>query len=251
MRNKETELAAVHVAVPLWLRGPITLTSDRWLVLDRARAATYRPTTDVPRRANVFDLANIHQPKDAVRFAEQHGLLWHGPDAEDLLESFTDWWYEANDLRKILSLYLAWQQAQAGTGSIRELRGWLGQAQGLHDADVLAQAAALVVERISQKLAACPMRLAANMPTNGAAETFSLGPATASPLHHVYFQLAQLLVNDVPLATCAEPLCARFFDQSDRRQHYCSPTCANRARQRRWAQRARSARPGHTNTTHE
>jgi len=247
VNNQQTK--HIGAAAPFWLRGPIALTADRWLVLDRAQAVEYQPVVDAQGRASVFDLASIHQPKDAVRFAEQHGLLWHGPDTPDLRELFTDWWEEANDLRKTLDLCLGLQRARAGNGSIRELRGWLGRSQGVQDADVLAQASVLLTNRVSQKLADCGLRLAANVQAEGAVGMFCLSPATASPLHHAYFQLAQLLANDVPLATCAEPLCARFFEQTDPRQHYCSPTCANRARQRRWAERARGTCSNPANDT--
>lgn len=244
--SKET--MPLRSAAPLWLRGPISLTPDKWLVLERAHAATYQPVTDTHTHVVLFDLANIHKPQDALRFAEQHGLLWHGPDAHDLREPFKDWWEEAHDVRKMLNLCMTWQQARTG-GSTRELRSWFGRVHDLQDADMLARAAALITERVSQKLADYGVRLALNKESNSAMGIFSLGPASASPLHRAYWQLAQLLTNDVPLATCAEAFCSRFFEQTDPRQQYCSPTCANRARQRRWVERARSTRNDHADDT--
>lgn len=229
-----------------WLRGPITLTPDRWLVLDRAQAVEYQPASDAHERASMFALANIRTPKDAVRFAEQRGLLWHGPDAADLREPFNDWWTEANDLRKTLDLCLTLRQARAGTVGVRMLRNVLGHTGAGSDADVFAHASALLLDRVNQKLADTTIYVAADVGAEGLDGTFCLNLASASPLHHTYFQLAQLLMNEVQFATCAEPMCRRFFAQTDPRQHYCSPTCANRARQRRWAERARSTQEEQT-----
>lgn len=232
--------AAAPAAGRSWLRGPVTLTPDKWLVLDWAQAVKYQLALEAQERALVFDLANIHQPKDAVRFAEQHGLLWHGPEATDLREPFVDWWKEANDLRKTLDLCLTLRHARARIVGIRTLRNVLGQNRVGSDADMFAHASMLLSERVNQKLADTTIHVAADVGAEGWAGTFRLDLASASPLHHAYFQLAQALLNNVQFAKCPEPVCHRFFAQTDARQHYCSPTCANRARQRRWAERARS-----------
>ena len=241
--NQATKQAAATAALAAgrsWLRGPATLTPDRWIVLDRAQVVEYQPGSDPQGRCLVFDLANIHQPKDAVRFAEQHGLLWHGPEATDLREPFGEWWKEANDLRKTLELCLTLRHARAGIVGIRTLRNVLGHTSAGSDADVFAHASARLSDRVNQKLTDTTIHVAADIGAEGWAGTFRLDLASASPLHHAYFQLAQTLLDNVQFAVCPEPVCRRFFAQTDPRQHYCSPTCANRARQRRWADRARS-----------
>ncbi len=216
-------------AGPFWLRGPMTLTPDRSLVLDRAQAVEYQPASDAHMRASVYELANIHQPKDAVRFAEQRGLLWHGPDAADLREPFADWWKEANDLRKTLDLCLTLRYARAGTVGVRTLRNVLAHTSAGPDADVFGHPSALLSNRVNQKLADTTIHVAADASAEGWAGTFRLDLASASPLHHVYFQLAQTLLNNAQFAMCPEPVCRRFFAQIDPRQQYCSPTCANGA----------------------
>src|SRR5437763_12443103 len=93
---------------PVWLRGPARY-EQGWITLDRSRAEEYQPRAETGRL--YLDLARIWRPPDALVFAAQHGLLWHGPGSDTLRESFADWEDEARGLRATMWSYLMLREA--------------------------------------------------------------------------------------------------------------------------------------------
>ncbi len=71
----------------------------------------------------------------------------------------------------------------------------------------------------------------------GGAGDFVLTVDPPTLVGHAYNQFAMLLNQGVPGGRCPE--CGRVFVIKDRRQRFCSPQCAQRARHRRWKEKNR------------
>lgn len=256
-------MIAPAVGVPFWAeptrwwRGPARF--ERGLiVLDRRQAEEYPAGT--AGRALVLDLAAVRRPQDALAFVRQHGPLWHGPDRPDVQEPWPRWQEAAAGAAAVLAVLVQLQDAvtgdRAALAALRHLLGSLPEAVGADlqqllgarpdpDALLLATAATTVAHLINQGLAGVEERVEAafrwttfrHLPRPPAElfGDFALAPRAPTLLALAYHQLALLVVGRVPLRTCAE--CGRVFDVHDQRQQFCSPTCASRARQRRWRHR--------------
>ena len=241
---------------PPWLRGEATY-SDGCITLDPARAHEYQPFEE---RDLVFDLASVSTPDDALVFVRRYGLLRHGPKEESLTERFEDWQEEVRVLRFVMRLYLDLRRAIEGDEdgiarlwemepSIREY--FQGAAKS--DSELFQQVSSLIAWLVSEGLDGVDERIeaASNLetgPGSGIAGPpgFFLFSAHARDLVGLaYHQLALDFVNREPMSDCAE--CGRFFIMEDRRQRFCTPTCAGRARYRRWS--AKNRRPGNERVT--
>src|SRR3989337_1103362 len=142
---------------PEWLRGHASF-NGTYLSLDVSRAQRYAPyevAGSLP-----FDLAGIHQPHEALSFIQKYGLLWHGPDATEHMERFTDWEREIRNLNAVLILYRALQDSVAGDAesrhTLRELIDRAGAAfetRASSDDEHARHAAVLVSHLLTAALA--------------------------------------------------------------------------------------------------
>jgi hypothetical protein len=63
--------------------------------------------------------------------------------------------------------------------------------------------------------------------------TFLFSPRPPDLSGYAWHQLAMAIVNRAPMRSCEKS--GRTFPVRDRRQRFCAPTCASRARYRRWS----------------
>ncbi len=225
-----------------WLRGPNVHYRAGWIEMDRVGAELYQPITE---EGLVFALASVNEPQDAVEFVRRYGLLWSTPEAEELREPFARWEEATLHLRMALLTTRGLQRAVAG-----ELDGWdllrslqtawspLFETAATDDEDLLLHASSFVAWLVSEGLKGTEQRLDASSRWDGGDPGgFVLNVHAPHLLAYMYHELAMLLAAKRPLMTCAE--CSASFPMTDSRQRFCSTTCANRARHRRYRQRMR------------
>jgi hypothetical protein len=116
------------------------------------------------------------------------------------------------------------------------------QAPAADDDELRQQASVAVAWLVSEGLKGAEERLEADVqwgygPDEGGGDPGQLHLSVHPPslLALIYHQLAMLFTGRVPLSTCDE--CGRFYAMDDPRKRFCSPTCANRSRRRRWRER--------------
>lgn len=221
-----------------WLRGVATIAGE-WIVLDPARAEEYEPYGETEL---VFDLANIRRPPEALVFVQRYGLLRHGPGAGSFRERFADFESEALAFHGLLHLCAFLRRAVNGDA---EALGWLRdvwqphqrpmfQAAAADDGELLMQVSKVIALVISEGLNGTEQGIVSGAEWGDppALDRFMLAARPPDLLGYAYHQVAMLLVNRVPTAPCQD--CGRYFLVTDQRQRYCSKTCGNRARHRRW-----------------
>jgi len=228
-----------------WVRGRASLDGE-YVVLDRTRSSEYQPlsTTDL-----VFDLAAIRRPSDALPFVRRYGLLFHGPNATESREPWTDWERVSGLLSGLLHLYVVLQKAIRGdVAANHELRTRWGELiQRLYEqvaetdevfyqqaTDFLAYWTSHGLENVEFGIDAAA-RYEKDGKAYGGVGDFVLTARPPNLVGYAYHQLALLLSRGVEGARCPE--CGRVFVVKDRRQRFCSPQCAQRARYRRWKER--------------
>lgn len=233
---------------PLWLRGPAAIV-DGWIELDAARAVKYQP---IAEREILLDLAAVTDAPSALAFVQRFGLLHHGPGTPDPRERLDAMLKEANQVAVAVLLYVAVNRAMHGDDD--------EAAQGLNDlrdplAPVLARfdpepttdrermeaATKIVAMMVSEGLADVRSAITAALDWDiegKAPGDFRFVPRPADLLGYAYHQFAMEIVSRAPMRNCEE--CARAFVIADRRQRFCSPTCATRARSRRFQARRRA-----------
>jgi hypothetical protein len=239
----------------LWRRGPARV-SGTFVLLETARSNEYRPLirADGVREGDLLvDLANLAQPgrsaeRDGVRFAEAHGMLWAGPNAEQASESFIEWQVQATVLATTMSLYIdlnglpgeptplelrrlrkAWERA---------LEPFYPGAVSVTDEDFPTRMANALTSILNRGLQGTQERVDAAIgrdPDHGELRNFLIAFDPPDLLGAAYQQAALIVTGGVTMAVCADPKCSRFFHQLDRRARYCDPVHANRHRQRRFA----------------
>ncbi len=225
-----------------WLRGKARYEAG-WIVLEAPDE--YSMIEEVG--GATFALAGIHEPADAVAFAERYGLLWHGPGADELRESFARWQEEAARLLFLMECYQQVYRAQRGDqDAIRIL--WELWEQGIRpafaevattDADLLDQASVVIADSITAGLTGVEQGFVSTVIfEDGRPDQFAFSPRLPHLLAAVYLELAMLLNHRQPLHSCVS--CGRLFLGTDPRRRYCSESCANRVRYRRWAERRRA-----------
>lgn len=239
--REQSGVATLDVPPP-WLRGPAAL-DDGWVVLDLERAREYQPSeAGLP-----YDLAAVSAPADVIAFVQRHGLLRHGPGADEHRERLRDFEEQALGLRYILRVYqelrrgLSEDRGESVEG-LRALRGELRpalsdffEAPASSDEELLAQASVTIAQGISQGLEGVEESVGAAVVGGGSPGLFGFAPRPPDLVGYAYHQLAMAVVSRAAMRTCAE--CGRFFPVKDRRQRFCTPTCASRARYRRWSKR--------------
>jgi hypothetical protein len=257
-----TYAQATRAAPPKWLRGPARI-EDGVVVLDRERAKEYWPL-DVPDLA--FDLAAVTNQADILRIVRRYGLLRHGPEASQLRETVGSFLNEASRLALVLDLYGLLRRAAEGNKTATEalrarMEGVAGvrrmivdirpsTGRSLHPptttSAMLEQANLAITFFLNVGLEDVRERVTpastwyvvdsedANEPPPSPAEFF-LTPMPPDLLGHAYHQLALMVATRAPVRTCDE--CGRVFTIRDRRQRFCTTTCAGRARYRRFVNR--------------
>lgn len=237
---------------PEWVRGPAQIAGDE-IVLETTQAETYGMYEPEDL---VFDLVNLSPlsksfegPEGAVRFVEKHGLLWHGPDElsnDSCRESLSDWWEAADNFISIMWLHYHLKEAlRAGSAEplkeVADLSDYF--APGVHptDEDYLERVSVLIAEAMSEGLEGCSVGVAP------AAALWKEGKRAGGPgvfmfshrppdlLTAAYAHFAMMIVHSREVGQC--PGCGRMFLPKSGKQKYCSESCANTARWRRWKER--------------
>lgn len=227
-----------------WWRGPSKIQGE-YLVLDKAHVEEYWLDTQAgPGNDLAFAFAKLGSREanlgDLVDFAADWGLLTVGPDSGLTTERTADILAEAQRVHAVLTMYsdlLGFVQS----GSDHEpLTKWAAVLEGSGiDSDpeplLLADLAAGLV---NDALGSTPLALAVDP---------SFGDVGVAPFHAsigatdlrglVYFHVATLLMDNIPVATCPE--CGRAFGVNHSRQRFCSERCGTRARQRRFIEARR------------
>lgn len=225
-----------------WLRGSASYDAG-WIRLDRKRAEEYLPK---PEDQILDDLMAVREPAEAVAFVQRYGLLHHGPGVAEFRERFRDWELKIKHIRYAAHVYLLVRRAasegdQQALAELREhwepniIRPLYGDPPPADDADILGLASMFVASMVSLGLRGVEEGLGTTVgeyTPMAAPQRFFLQPRPADLLGHAYHQLAVRIVGQVPISECAE--CSRLFVVEDRRQRFCSKTCGNRARYRRW-----------------
>lgn len=223
-----------------WLRGPKARHHAGWIELDRGGTETFSPITEA---GAAFDLAAVRTPDDAVAFVRRHGLLTQGPESVDLREPFTLWQEHAGRVQTVLLAYRGLTLAAQGDPDGVKLLGaieavWRGnfQAPPANDEELTMQATKAVAWLVSDGLEGTEERIDPASP-NDPEWGFAFNAHPPNLLGYLYHELAMALTTRVPLGSCVE--CQRFYPITDRRQRFCSKTCADRARHRTYRQRKR------------
>ena len=222
-------------AGPTWVRGEARVHRG-WVLLDETTVEPYAPLRE-PDLLREF--VAIGSSRDVLHFAARFGLLRDGPGS-DLREPISQWWEEIGLARGALEVQLDLTAARRGNArDIARLRdSWQASLPGspapVSDAELFAEARATVVAAVNRGLAGAQLEISMEPePLRG----YSLSPKLPDLLAFIYFALANVLVEESPLARCLE--CGGTFVVHDRRQRYCSERHASRARYRRFTDRNR------------
>jgi hypothetical protein len=196
----------------------------------------------------LFDLMALEsvERRNAEAFAEEHGLLWHGPASvgmQIIREPLWKWHKAAHELKKSAALYLILSVAVAND-SARPVQEYLRRLRDRDeftgripdDKDECLQFASLqLAERIAQGLeglgttfvSACG-GLAPGVETYGPLD-FRFGDRPTNLLAAANAQLARMLVLKQPFKVCEE--CWQMFRPKRKDQIY-HKACGDRKRQR-------------------
>ena len=104
------------------------------------------------------------------------------------------------------------------------------EAPAASDEELYMQASKAIAWLVSDKLQETTLRVdsACEYDPDSQPGVFVYDVHPPNLLGWVYHQVAQMLVDRRPMATCPE--CGRVFTPHDGRQRYCQPKCASRAR---------------------
>ncbi len=232
-----------------WLRGPATY-RDGWIALNAERGSLYSPYQDADL---AFAFAHLARggADEAVAFVQRFGLLSHGPEDEVHRERLEDIQREARVVELLLTTHAALQRAVAGdTDAVtvtaafsREYLEPLLRERGLNlpvgEQPRLEAVAGWIAEQVTHGLAEGDVReaLASAVGTTSwssqpTAADFVITADARDLLGYIYHHLATLFVSRARTRACEA--CGQFFTVADRRQRFCSTTCSNRKRYRRW-----------------
>ncbi|MCY4602513.1 MAG: CGNR zinc finger domain-containing protein [Acidobacteria bacterium] len=254
-----------------WLRGPAWIDNDR-IVFDTTRATTYQPLTE-PQLG--IELARVHTEDEVVAFVRRYGLLQSKPEPTNvdglLHEVVIFFLMNAYAVAGVLEWAVRLRQAAGGDSTaLSELRKGktippesrypIHKGGGL---DTMARADRLwvpderlvdaddrtVLMRSSERMAAYLNALLrgedagiqfvdrAAMGEDAPPTRWRLGMMPSTLLGACYLSVALTLVDQKPIGICAEPSCRRIYFIDDGRQRFCTATCANRARFKRYKER--------------
>jgi hypothetical protein len=250
-----------------WLRGPARRDRDQ-IVIEGRTAEVYEPVT---LKENVgIALTRVRTPDDAVTFATKFGLLTRSnpglpgdPIPETLSQSFADFEQAAADAHRILRTIIDVRSVVGGDrAALERLRKDFGPKDPEADVPFQTEAGTVRVKardiytaddflRDDPRILIRASAWAADGLMNNLRNTFAyvfepaqLFPsATPTPgqirigligrtlLDYCHIALAQALATE-PIAVCED--CHRPYVVQDKRQRFCEPACANRARFRKF-----------------
>lgn len=221
---------------PSWVRGVARIVEGE-ITLDETTIETYRPQAGAGLLAAFLA---IEDEVDVAHFASRHGLLRCRGGI--LREPLGEWWLERDVLRGALALAHDLESVDP-VASVEAAWRATALAPAAHD-----RAADAVVHAIRRGLgdaavffgprgAAGPVELLGDR----AHRTFGLGGTAGTLLGLAYLEAARLLTGEEPMRRCPE--CGLVFVARHRRQAYCSPQHASRARFRRYRRRQQATIP--------
>ena len=253
-----------------WLRGPAWI-DDAAIVLDTASATSYQPLAE-PHIG--IELARVHTNDEVVAFVRRYGLLRTKPAktrGAPLRESLDQFLRITHDVRALLELAIDLQRAGEGDKSaMAELRdaitvpdddmvltsdGHGGQVErragdfippevryvGADDRTILVATSRIVARYVNECLrredAGLQFVDRAAMGEDAPPARWRLGMMPNTLAGACYLSVALTLVDREPIGICAEQSCRKIFFIEDGRQRFCTATCANRARFKRYKER--------------
>jgi hypothetical protein len=251
-----------------WFRGPAVRVRDA-IVMDGRRAERYEPLTE-PRIG--VELARVRTPDEAVSFVARFGMLNSKslvldgePCPVEIRQPFAEFERPAEDLRRILRTVLDVRKAAAGDQvALARVRRDFGpldpdydqrietaagtifrKARDLYPADYFTQDDRTILIKASDWAA---LGLSNGL-LQSQARPYVFEPAQLFPdariapgglrvgvlpetlLGFCYLTVASMIASE-PIAICDE--CNRVYVVNDKRQRFCEPACANRARFQRF-----------------
>lgn len=228
---------------PYWARGPARV-EDGYVVLDEARATPYY-IFEPPDL--LFDLLNVYRPdgleaNGVTGFVRRYGLLYHGEEdlgSGECRESLETWQEELESLNLVARLYidLVESEKRGPTERMREVFSLVKSPHGPvpTDEEYLQAVSIALAEWITEGMQDTKVGLASTVELDTQPQgstTFLLSHVPPNLVAAAYGQFAFLIANKAQLATC--PGCGRLFHPRSGKQKYCTPSCANTSRWRRW-----------------
>jgi len=233
-----------------WRRGSARRDGE-WIVVDVA------DRYDLGRaqlQAAAFALAGIRDIEDALRFANEYGLLRSARIGQEQRELFPEWQHEARSLTEVATLYIHLHRAESGDAdSVAYLRSYYERSLTQHSffPELPDRSHTglfhVIAGHIAFTLNAGRFRVKTNvrsimnldhvdtaMPVHANWEFVLTAGSLSAAIHHT---LADLIVAGREMRFCED--CGRVFLVRDRRQRFCNETCAARTRYYRKAQRKR------------
>src|SRR5215211_245610 len=246
-----------------WIRGQARLAEGKYLVLAQDQAEEYDVCGAEFWKRLPFRLAGlIHTDsrgvktfrlQDAVGFVRVYGLLRHGPAQLRIgngRESLDDWRREAEKLRHVLDLYRIREEALhtksiKRVNVVRECVSVLQEVDGSrvdipeNDRECLEYASDRLSEIIDREREGCRQHLIPShrLPWVGGwqveLDDFVFIKEFPNLLAAAYDELALHVATKAEVLDCEE--CGRpFYREHGNQTTYCSRTCGNRLRQRRY-----------------
>ncbi|MCA1729908.1 MAG: hypothetical protein LC751_11035, partial [Actinobacteria bacterium] len=214
--------------------------ADGEVVLDEERAERYTPH-NIDQA--IFELAAASDYQDLRAFVRRYGLLWHGPDSlgtGECRESVSDWQTAVYEAATVVLLYMRLREA-ARTGSADPVRSlgmtWEGVPETPNDEDYLKQMSMGLAGLVNNHVRRYPTVLIPAFRFEDEADVGQLVFGRQPPNLHValYTQFATMIAQRVDLKECSG--CGRIFSPQSGKQKYCTKSCANTSRWRRWKDR--------------
>lgn len=203
------------------------------VTLDPTTAVEYELVAPVEA---LWDFVAIEDEVDAARFASRHGLLRRA-SLPDLGEPLSEWWTERDALRGVLLLAVDLAAAEGqGADAVRAVEeAWASTVPASGGRALSARAAVEAAFERALGRARFGLLGRAASAGNGRGAPFALRAHSTDLLGYIYDEAAAVLSAGAPIGRCPE--CGVVFVVHHRRQAYCSPKHANRARFRRFQER--------------
>jgi hypothetical protein len=226
---------------PTWVRGVARIVEGE-IALDETTIETYSPMSGAGLLAS---LLAIEDEVGVARFASRFGLLRCRSGV--LREPLADWWLERDVLRGTLALAHDLDAADGDLAKAEAEAAWRSTATDPHDS---LRAARAVVEAMCRGLGETAVvlgevdtvdRVHLGEPDDG--RVFTLRATAGTLLGFAYLEAARLVTGKRQMRRC--PDCGLVFAPTHRRQTYCSPQHASRARFRRYRDRRQSVATRH------
>jgi hypothetical protein len=224
---------------PEWERGQAAY-DDGSIRLEHRES--YRPF-DEDIGAFLFELAGVETPADAVILAARFGLLRIGPGSPTAREPFAVWQQAANDLSRILRLYVLMREAEDDQPAADQLCRHLhmlrqlvseDERRFLNRYDSRRQASIVIAQAVNHGLEGASERLvsAASIEQDqdghvvrGEPDHFFFAPELTNLESLAYHQLALTLADGSDVFICAR--CGRPRPRTHGNQRHCNTRCRN------------------------